>query len=777
MIPILFAASTTDFSTNGLGRLAEATACTVTEVLNGELELYMQYPVSGMLYKGIVHSAIILADPGDGRSAQAFQIYKITKPINGIITINAEHISYQLTKIPVSPFSASNITSALSGLKSNAAAACPFEFWTDKTSGAYFSVDVPSSIRSSLGGREGSILDVYGGEYEFDNYLIKLYGQRGRDSGVKLAYGKNITDLSQEENIANAITGVYPYWQGNDSYVELPEKTVLSTASANYPYPRITPLDCSQEWEQKPTVAQLRTYATSYVSRSGIGIPVVSIKVSFVALWQTEEYKDIAPLERVQLADRVTVEFEKLGVSATAKVVKTVYNVLLDRYDSIELGETRTNLSKDIIAQNQAIKDKPSKTFLQQAVDSATDWITGADGGYVVLHRDANKQPYEILIMNTADIATATKVWRWNQGGLGYSSSGYNGPYATAITQNGAIVADFITAGTMLANRIQGGTLTLGGQNNGNGMATILDANGSQCVRLDKAGLNAIKGMIAGWVINQSAIYKDVTAPDGTIYRVYFQPPIASSPNNTWVLSCQKSTDGGKTFKGSFILFSDGSAQFGNRRISADGSEYVSSTNTYGDNIVMEYSVAFSELTLINKTQGAYSRISAQSFGCGKYSEGSGGSRTFSPKLYLNENGMVSGDYIYDTTTTASPNVYVEPNGVLKRSASSSKRYKTDVTERINPVLDPSKLYDVPVKQFKYKRGYLEKSDPKNGVDTIGFIVEDMLDVYPAAVMCDKDGRPEMWNVNVLVPAMLKLIQEQKKQIENLEKTVYKEGV
>lgn len=567
MIPILFNASETNFSTNGLGRLTDAAACTVTEVLNGEFELSMQYPVSGRLYSDIVHSALILADAGDGRSAQAFRIYKISKPISGIVTIQAEHISYQLTKIPVSPFTASGVVDALAGMKTHAAADCPFTFWTDKTSGASFRVDVPSSIRSNLGGKEGSVLDVYGGEYEFDQYLINLYNRRGQDTDIRLAYGKNITDLSQEENISNTVTGVYPYWAGMDEYMELPEKTVLSDASENYPYPRIIPLDCSQEWEQKPTEAQLRDYAEKYISRSGVGIPAVSIKVSFIALWQTEEYKDVAPLERVQLGDRVHVDFEVLGVSANAKVIKTVYNVLLNRYDNIELGETRANMAVDMIAQQQAINSKPSKTFLQQAVENATALITGVKGGYVLLNQDANGQPYELLIMDTSDIHTAQNVWRFNQAGWGHSSTGYNGSYTLAATQDGAIVADFITVGTMLANRIKGGTLTLGGNGNGNGVAKVLDASGRQCVQLTKDGIEAIKGLIGGWNINEDSIYKDVAVSNGTIYRVSFRSPLEIAPDASLILSCQKSTDGGKTFSGIFELYSSGYVFFGSRAI------------------------------------------------------------------------------------------------------------------------------------------------------------------------------------------------------------------
>ena len=190
-----------------------------------------------------------------------------------------------------------------------------------------------------------------------------------------------------------------------------------------------------------------------------MGVPTVSITVEFQPLEQTEEYKDIALLERVNLCDTVNVEYSELGVSATAKCVKTTYDALKDKYISIELGDAKTNIADTIIQQQQEINEKPSVSFLEQAVINATNWITGNKGGYVIFQRNADGQPYEILIMDTPDINTATKVWRWNNGGLGYSSNGYEGPFATAITQDGAIVANFITTGTLQANLIKSGII------------------------------------------------------------------------------------------------------------------------------------------------------------------------------------------------------------------------------------------------------------------------------------------------------------------------------
>lgn len=460
MIPLLFEANATTFDSNGIGALADAVSCIVTEERNGMFELEMQYPVVGLHYAEIALSCIILAIPGDGRTRQPFRIYKITKPLNSIVTVYAQHISYQLSHIPCMPFSANSAGLAMSGFKTNAAESCPFEFWTDVTTDGNYAHTVPVSIRSRLGGVEGSILDTYGGEYEWDGYTVKLHVARGVDNGVTLRYGKNIIDLTQEESIASTITGVCPYWIGTDGItVTLPEKVLSAESAANFPYPRTVPLDLSGEFEEKPTVEELRAKAQAYISKNSIGVPTISLDVSFVALWQTEDYKDIAPLERVRLCDIVTVLFEKLGVSAKAKVITTVYNVLLDRYDSIQLGDAKSTLAGTIASTNQTVAEKTSSSFLQAAVDRATGWINGANGGYVVMHKDADGQPYEILVMDTPDIETAQKVWRWNSGGLGYSKTGYAGPYGLAMTQGGEIVADFITSGTLTANIIKAGVL------------------------------------------------------------------------------------------------------------------------------------------------------------------------------------------------------------------------------------------------------------------------------------------------------------------------------
>lgn len=505
MIPILFDKNADKFTTNGLGALSEAMSCVVTEQRNGIYELRMTYPQSGRLFSSIELQSIIVATPHDNADRQPFRIYKISKPINGKVTIDAQHISYQLSNIPVMPFQAANVQDCLSAIVEHAAEDCPFSFWTDKSTVARYIQNNPASIRERLGGVSGSVLDVYGGEYEFDNYLVRLWNHRGADRGVSLRYGKNITDIKQEENIATTYTGVCPYWTDGTggNVVTLPEMVIEGENADNYPYRLTKVVDMTTYFQNEPSVAELRAKTEQYVEDNAIGIPSVSIDVDFVALWQTEEYKDIAVLQRVYLGDTITVVFEKLNIDVKARVVETQYDVLKERYSKIKVGSSTKSLA-DTIAQMQEQTNQQTEqmtTRMSIAIQSATDQITGQNGGFIVTRYDADNNPYEILIMDTPDILTAQKVWRWNNAGLGFSSTGYNGPYGTAITQDGKIVADFITAGTMSANRIHGGTLDLGGEDNANGQIFIYDQYGNRCGQINNAGIAIYSPTTSGQVI------------------------------------------------------------------------------------------------------------------------------------------------------------------------------------------------------------------------------------------------------------------------------------
>ena len=596
----------TSFTTNGLGALSDAILCEVTEERNGEFELEMEYPVTGIRYKELQLRRIIMAKPNPYSELQPFRIYAITKPINGIVTVNAEHISYDMSGYPVSAFVADTIQNAFINMKSASAVDCPFLFSTDKTTVANMTIIKPSSMRSLLGGVDGSILDVYGGEYEFDKYNVKLWNKRGTDRGVSIRYGKNLTDLKQEENCSSVYTGVYPFWYSEqEGLVQLDEK--ILKASGTYNFTRIYPLDLSQEWTDKPTKEQLKSAATSYMNANNIGVPAVSLTVSFIQLSQSMEYSEYALLEDVHLCDTVKVEFTELNVSATAKCIKTIYDAISNKYVSIELGETRSNLASTISNQNQAISDSITKTFMQQAIENATQLISGGLGGYVIMHSSTGgKHPDEILIMDTDDIDTAKKVWRWNKGGLGYSSTGYNGPFALAMTQDGQIVADFVKTGTMSANRINGGTLILGGKNNSNGTALIKDSYGNVLVRLDENGITLAENVQISYKNILDAATK-ITKDTVTTEYVNALKVKADSVDAEDVT--------GTTFTGK--KFVGGTINIGNKVFYVDENGKVTASNmniSGGEISLVGESATTSKITVSTPNGKAYIQISAGQF-------------------------------------------------------------------------------------------------------------------------------------------------------------------
>lgn len=467
MIPILFDSTEIGFTTNGIGRLVNATSCRVVEERNGLYELTMKYPVSGKYYDELKINRLILATPADGKAPQPFRIYNITKPINGIVTAKAEHISYQLSFIPVMPFDADSLYSTFVGFKQHAAEVCPFDFWTDKTGNAPYTQTYPASIRARLGGEEGGVLDLYGGEYEWDMYTVKLWQHRGTDKGVTLRYGKNITDIEQEESIDGVYTGIVPYWSGRNSEDEdvvviLPEFVLHAPTADNYPFKRTIPVDLSDKFDDPPSEADLRAAGRKYIEDNNIGIPKVSLSISFVSLWQTEEYKEIASLERVNLCDTVHVIFEKLGIEATAKVISTDYDVLLERYNVIKLGDAKSSFVGSVAAVDDKIKEqeKEAESWFAKEIARATAIISGALGGHVVFNRNADGGINEILVMDTEDKATAHYVMRINLGGIGFSQKGYEGPFNSAWLLDGTFDASKINVVNLNAGSVVTGVLT-----------------------------------------------------------------------------------------------------------------------------------------------------------------------------------------------------------------------------------------------------------------------------------------------------------------------------
>lgn len=475
MIPILYAASETDFTTNGIGLLTDAVSCTVTEERNGAYEATLVYPAKGHLAEYIAEDAIIKAKANDTDEPQLFRIYKSGKQIGSNTTWNAEHISYELTGNPVERFSISGVNAeqALNSLLAAAVFKHKYTATSNITTVNKTSIADVVSVRKALGGVEGSILDTWGGEYHFNNYRIELLKARGADNGVTIEYGKNLTDAKQERNIANIVTAIFPYakytpeGKENEVYVSLKEKTLVHAGAADYAYKRCEIVDFSSEWESGTIITEdmLRAKAEAYLEKISTE-PDINITLSYAQLKKTKDYKNIQVMESVALCDTVTVRIDKLQIEATAKIVKAKYDSLKERYDTMEIGSVRTNLTKQLTATQQEVTESIKKNQtraeqikkqIEQTIVDVTAAITGNSGGYVVLYPEKN--PQEIYILDQPELSKAKNVWRWNLAGLGHSSTGVNGKFTTAITADGQIVANFITAGELTGTILKAGTV------------------------------------------------------------------------------------------------------------------------------------------------------------------------------------------------------------------------------------------------------------------------------------------------------------------------------
>ncbi|WP_348922081.1 phage tail spike protein [Enterococcus rotai] len=391
--PILYDYGTTNYFNLGLGVLSEAVTAQVHEARTLEYYFEMSYPIDSWMYKFLQVDREIKCDNGHTLKDQRFVIKRIIDDATeGYATVYAEHVSYLTNDLPLKPYvyASGSCQIALNIWKSAIVEKNPFVVDSDITTNTATTWEITNveNSRQALGGVEGSMLDRWGGEFRFDNYHISLLKARGKRSSSILAYGKNIIDLEQERNITNTFTSVYPYAtykdeKENEVYMSLPEFYVDSEHVSKYKNRKILPVDFSNEFDDeknRPTVAKLRELAKKYIKSNNVGIPNVSIRVSFLDLSQTVDYKHVAPLEELNLCDTVTIFYEKLGISTTAKVIRTVWNVLLDRYDEIEIGDSRTTLAGTINnIQNNINEIQTNVNEVQTAANGKNTIFRGPD--------------------------------------------------------------------------------------------------------------------------------------------------------------------------------------------------------------------------------------------------------------------------------------------------------------------------------------------------------------------------------------------------------------
>ena len=351
MIPILYESNEVSFASNGLGRLRDILSCVVTEERNsGVYECDFEYPVDGGNFELIQPGRIIAVTHDDSGDVQPFDIVSYSKPINGVVAFHAVHVSYRQTSLTTQGTNINSLADAFTML-SGAEPGNPFTYWTDKTSTAYMAAadGIPRSVRQFLGGVEGSILDTYGGEYEWDKFTVKLWNARGNLLDFTIRYGLNLLDYTEDTDYSETFTSVVPYWTGQDSSgateILLGDRVDSGLASYNGRNDCV-PLDMTDKFETKPSKAALETAARTLIQAKAVNLPHQSIKVDFVRLQDMGEFDQFANLMHCRLCDSVSVVFPAYGMQGVFKVVKVEYDAIEERYRSVELGSLSTSLSE-----------------------------------------------------------------------------------------------------------------------------------------------------------------------------------------------------------------------------------------------------------------------------------------------------------------------------------------------------------------------------------------------------------------------------------------------
>lgn len=469
MIPLMY-----DYNEKFLITLTDCIKCEVEEEINGIYEATLTYPVSGKAYSQIQVGNYIKCKANDKNEPQMFFIYKISKPIMGAIDIYCKHIRYKLNDYVVPP---KTVMGGYQDLMNSYLRWADSRFTAEsKITGGYETIEVkiPRACSEYFMGETNSLLSRSHGEFEFDNYNIILYSQRGDVKPISVEYGKNLTGFSCESDTSSAYSHIFPYFYQEDTenpdnsvYVALDEREMEVPDSENLPFRKCMIVDLTSEFDTPPNKAELRHQAELFLRNNNVAAIDFSFQVEFIPLSKTEEYKKLSQLNTLSLGDTINIHHKPLEIDVQSRVIKLTYDGLSEKVISMNLGSFVPDYSSSVLQTLKTVQFNVDKTIdntkksLKNMVNDKASLITGNKGGYIVYRdTDGDGLPDEQLIMDKPSITTANNVWRWNKGGFGHSSTGYNGRYDVAITMDGSINADFIRTGSLSADRITGGYLT-----------------------------------------------------------------------------------------------------------------------------------------------------------------------------------------------------------------------------------------------------------------------------------------------------------------------------
>lgn len=720
MIPILYdpddIAGTVP-SNYGEGALTDAISCTVREERNGAYELEMVYPQNGQFSKLIQQASVIKAKPNFTDNPQLFRVYKIDKTLDGQLTVYAQHISYDLGGQLI-----------LSGTASTAVAACLllttasdyFNITTDKTVTADFNVSEPSSIRSWFGGKQGSLLDVYGGEWHYDNYNATLKQSRGQNRGVVIRYGKNLTQLDRSASDEAKVTAIVPFYKAENGSITYASPNQEISTGIPFAVDKKQAIDFTQEVDIEsatPIATQLTNLANAYISNHSFHS--YNITLDFV---QSGELS-----ERVDLCDTVTIYYSDGSANNNVKCIETVWDVLEERYISTTFGDPLTNIADTIVALNKVQEDVPSVSYMEQTINRATELITGNRGGYVILHdTDSDGTPDEILIMNTPDINTATAVWRWNKNGLGYANS-YSGPYGLAMTSSGEIVADFITTGTLNADLIKAGVIS--------------DAAGNSSINMTngEANMKNFKAKNSFYLVDSNNVRRgaiEYNSVGGTAFYAYNQ-------SGTRCTATTGGTEGGQ-----FRAYNSSATEVANLGVT-NNAGYLYLKN--GGKIYVDNS---SGKTIVDGGVNADGTT-----GILRIRNANGDSKAF---MQVASGG---GGYLGIYDTGSSQSIYANGTSGNITCVALTQTSSRKVKENIKPITDAEKILDLEAVSFDYKA-------KERGTDKRGFIAEDVAKILPNLVTAETEETPATLDYIQMIPYLQEIIKKQEARIKALEEKI-----
>ncbi|MBJ8025662.1 phage tail spike protein [Bacillus cereus] len=524
----LYKPNETDFTHNGIGVLDKHIySATVEEELNGLFVFNFNYPLFAPYGTNIDGMSIIKVPTPDGD-----QLFRVVTPKVSMGEIKAVcyHIFYDLTEnliedIFIQP---TNGSGAMARLSSGCQYKHPFTFYSDVTNISTARIVRKNPVEAMLDtSQDNSFVNRWGGELKRDNFDVKMLKSRGANRGVVIRHKKDLLGYEGSVDWKSPTTRIMP--QGFDGLL-LPEKYVDSPLIHKYPHPRIRVIECNHikaaigknasDEDAVPVeeaYKRLRQAAKDMYDIQMVDQPKATYKVEFQELSQTEEYKEYKILQRVWMGDTVTVKHEEDGIDIQAKVIAYKYDPIKKEYINVTIGnfkESFTDMAGKVDQMQQDLSNMPG-SLLDAAKENATKLINSGFGGNVRVYPD------RILIMDTKNEMTASKVWQWNINGLGYSSNGVNGPYEIAMTSDGRIVADFITTGVLNGNLIRGGEIT---------GTTLRTANDSNYVSISRQFIRLMESHITrifmGYYINKNNVMQptivlggnnDITATQGAV--------------------------------------------------------------------------------------------------------------------------------------------------------------------------------------------------------------------------------------------------------------------